>query len=128
MAPPKLKRSVPNYTHPTMYSTQSAISVFVTSTTKRHDSTASSNPPSALRMLPWTGHFKKYHIPITLPKLQPVLNTACWKKVGFDQLALTIYDLLKLHSVSYLIPLIAREVSNKKFTAQQEAIYVVYKV
>ena len=39
-----------------------------------------------------------------------------------------IYGLLKSHSVANLIPLIAREVSNETFTAQQEATKFVHKV
>ena len=83
---------------------------------------------SAFSIIPHIGHFGKYHIPIFLPKLQPVSDTACRKKDIFGQLALTIYGFLKLHSVADLIPLIAREVPIKKFTAQQEATKVMYKV
>ena len=41
---------------------------------------------------------------------------------------LTIYGLLKSHSIADLIPLIAREVPIKKFTAQQEATKIMYNV
>ena len=83
---------------------------------------------SAFRMIPQTGHFGKDKIPIFLPKLQPISDTACWKKDRFGQLASTIYGLLKSHSVAYLTPLIAREVPIKKFTAQHEATKFMHKV
>ena len=83
---------------------------------------------SAFSMIPQTGHFGKDKIPIFLPKLQPISDTACRKKDRFGQLASTIYGLLKSHSVAYLTPLIAREVPIKKFTAQQEATKVMHKV
>ena len=79
-------------------------------------------------MIPQEVHFAKYHINTSLPKLQPVSDTEWWKKYGFDQLTLTIYGLLKSHSVADLIPLIARKVPIKKFTAQQDTIKVMYKV
>ena len=79
-------------------------------------------------MIPRTVHFGKDHIPTSLPKLQPVSNTAWRKKDEFDQLASTIYGLLKLQSVADLSPLIAYKVPIKTFTTQQEATKVMYKV
>ena len=79
-------------------------------------------------MIPRTAHFRKYHTNTSLPKLQPVSDTMWWKKYGFDQLTSTIYGLLKSHSVADIIPLIARKVPIEKFTVQQEAIKVMYKV
>ena len=44
------------------------------------------------------------------------------------QLVLTIYGLLKLHSVANIIPLISRKVPIEKFTAQKEATKVMQNV
>ena len=83
---------------------------------------------SASSMIPQIGHFGKYHITISLTKLQPVSDTACWKKDKFDQLTSTIYGLLKLNSVTNLINLSTREYPIKTFIAQQEATKVMHKV
>ena len=111
-----------------MSTTHSAISGVVDHTYRRNDSTSASNQLSTFIMIPRTVHFGKYHIPTSLPKLQPVSDTAWRKKAGFDQLTLTIYGLLKLLPAANLIPLIAREVPTETFTAQQEATKVMYKI
>ena len=111
-----------------MSPTQSAISGSVACTCVRHNSTAALNMSSTFSMIPQKVHFGKDHITTSLPKLQPVTETVWWKKSGFDQLTSTIYGLLKLHSVADLIPLITHKVPIEKFTAQQEAIKVMYKV
>ena len=109
MTPPTLKHSTHNHTHPTMSPTHSAISGVVTCNCGRNDSTTSSNPLSTSSMIPRTVHFGKYHIPIYLPKIQPVSYTAWRKKTRFYQLASTIYGLLKSHSITNLIPILPRE-------------------
>ena len=78
-------------------------------------------------MIPRAVNFRRDHIPISLSKLQPVSYTVWQKKYAFDKLALTIYVLLKLHSVADLIPLISREVTIERFTTQQEATKVMHK-
>ena len=128
MSPPMPKRSIHDHTHPTMSPTQSTISGVFTCTCRRHDSTVDSNLLSAFITIFRTVHFWKYHIPISLLKLQPIYDTVWWKKSGFDQLVSTIYGLLKLHPITDIIPLIAREFPIKKFIAQQEAAKVVHRV
>ena len=111
-----------------MSPTHSVISGVVTRTCRRHDSNTASNLLSTFSMIPWAGHFGKYHIPTSLRKLQPVCDTAWRKKAGLDQLTLAIYGLLKSHSVTDIIPLIDQKVPIETFTAQQEATKVMYKV
>ena len=72
---------------------------------------------------PW-----KYHIPFSIPKLQPVSNTVWRKKAGFYQLASAIYGLSKSHYVVNTIYLITHKSPIEKFTAQQEAAKVMHKV
>ena len=123
-----LEISTHNHTHPTMSPTHFTISGVVARTRGRNDSTAVSNPSSNFSMIPRAVNFWKYHIPISLPKLQPVSDTARWKKYVFYQLMSTIYGLLKLHSVADLVPLIVHKVPTKKFTAQREATKFMHKV
>ena len=111
-----------------MYPTHSAISGVISRTCILHYSAAASNLLSTFSMIPQTVHFGKDHISTSLPKLQPASDTAWRKKDGFNQLASTVYGLLKSHSVADLIPLIACKFPIKTFTAQQEATKVMYKV
>ena len=97
MAPPTLKGSTYNHTHPTMSPTHFTISGVVARTRGRNDSTAVSNPSSNFSMIPRAVNFWKYHIPISLPKLQPVSDTAWRNTDRFCQLVSTIYGLPKLH-------------------------------
>ena len=107
---------------------QSTISVITACICGRHDSTVASKPSSSIRIIPLKGHFRKDHIPISLPKLQPVSDTVWRKKVGFKQIVSIIYSLLNSHSVDNLIPLISREVPIKTFISQQEVTKVMHKV
>ena len=104
MAPPMLEQSKKDHNYPTMSTTHSEISGVVACACRRHNSNTASNPSPASSMIPRILHFRKYHIPISLPKLQPVSNTAWSNKYGLYQLVLTIYGPLKLHSVSDTTP------------------------
>ena len=88
-----------------------AISVFVACTCRRHNSISALYPSSDNSMIPRTVHFRKYHIPISLPKHYPGTNTVLQKTSDFDKLTSKIYCLMKSHYVADLIPLIACEVS-----------------
>ena len=111
-----------------MSPTHYTISGVVALTWGRHNPTTALNMLSTFSMIPQTVHFRKDHINTSLPKLKPVSDTVWWKKYGSDQLTSTIYGLLKSHSVADLIPLIAHKLPIETFTAQQEAIKVMYKV
>ena len=125
---PIIKKPIHSHTRSTMSPTYSKISGVVACTCVRKNSTAALNMSSTFSMIPQTVHFGKYHITTFLPKLQPFSDTVWRKKSGFDKLKSTIYGLLKSHSVADLILLIARKVPIETFTAQQEAIKVMYKV
>ena len=109
---------------PTHYS----ISGVVARTLGRHNSTTALNMLSIFSIIPRTVNFRKDHNNTSLPELHPVYDTVWWKKYGFDQITLTIYGLLKSHSVTDLTPLITHKVPIEKFSAQQEPIKVIYKV
>ena len=104
------ERSTNGNNRPTMSPTHTAISGVVACTCGQQNLTAASNLSSAFSMILWTVHFGKYNSIISLSKLQPVSKTVWENKAGFDQLVLTIYVLLKSHSVADLITLISRKV------------------
>ena len=81
------ERSNHGYTRPTISPTHSTIYGGVTCTCGRHKYNATSESLSTFRIIHRTAHFEKYHIPTSLPKLQPVSDTAWRKKAGSDQLA-----------------------------------------
>ena len=117
MAPPTIERSTHNHTRPNTSPTHYTISGVVSCTCGRHDSTAALNLSSTFSMIPRTIQFGKYHITISLPKTQPVSDIAWWKKAIFNQLALNIHGLLKLHSIDNVTSVIAHEVLIETFTA-----------
>ena len=104
-----------------MSSYQFVIYGIITCTCGNHDSASALNPSSAFRMDPKTLNSGKDHITTSLQKNKPISDTVWQKNYVFNQITLTIYGLLKSHSVANLTPLITPEVPIKTFTTQQGA-------
>ena len=128
MPSPRLKCSTHEHTRPTMSLIHFAISRFVACICRWNDSTVALNLISYFSIIPWKVYFGKDHIPIYLPKLQPVSNTVWRKKVGFNQVVSTVYGLLKSNSITNIIPLVACKVPIETFATQHEATKLMHKV